>query len=83
MVSTHTDTQIFPVVETLNEFEAAHIGHNLMAGDLRLILNGMLTINDETMLLCDGVRVDIRRTVPYYNQGTITVYKVYVKRAAE
>jgi len=80
---TPTYTQFYPLLSVINEYEAENIGQNVLAGDLRLIADGALTINATTKLYCDGKEVDIIRVVPEYINGVVTQYKLYVRRAPE
>jgi len=81
--ATLVDTVFVPVVEEINEYEAEAIGQNLRKGDLKLAIDGALTITNKTKLVCDGASVDVRQTIPHYQQGVVQHYTVYVTRPPE
>ena len=77
------DIPVEPMVQLVDEREAEYIGHNVMAGDLKLHLPGSLEISLETVLVCDGVEVDIRKVDALYHGGLVELYRVYVHRKQE
>jgi hypothetical protein len=81
--ATETRTNIDPVVQTITEHEAGYIGENIVAGDLRLILNGLTPFTESSVITCDGETVDVLRVVPVYQDGILQEQKIYVRRRPE
>ena len=77
------DTVISPIEEEVGEREALFVGHNIMAGDLKLKLPGTLDINEQTELVCDGQAVDIKKLDRFYQRGVVQEYRLYVTRRRE
>lgn len=82
-IVSYTDETIYPVVSEINEYEAANIGQNVRAGDLRLIIDGFVTLDETTLLICDGQKCDIFRSPPVFNSELVQQRVVYVKRPEE
>lgn len=71
-------TVIHPLEEEVGEREAEYIGHNVLAGDLKLKLPGTLVITEQAELLCDGQAVDIKRLDRFYHNHQVQQYRLYV-----
>lgn len=80
----YADTAFDPIVEVITEEEAPYLGvANIRAGDLRLTIEGQLTITTETKLVCDGQEVDVLKSDPVWHGGLVQQHKVYVHRRPE
>jgi hypothetical protein len=79
-----TLVDIDPVVQLITEREAGFVGQNIVAGDLRLILNGLTPYTEHSNIVCNGETVDVLRVIPVYNEaGVVQQYKIYVRRRPE
>lgn len=71
-------TVIHPMEEEVGEREAEYIGHNVLAGDLKLKLPGTLELSEQSELMCDGQSVDIKRLDRFYHNNQVQQYRLYV-----
>jgi hypothetical protein len=82
-ITQFTDARIYPVISEINEYEAAAIGQNVRAGDLKLIVDGFTIINETTMLVCDGEKCDVYRSPAAFNVAVEELRTIYVRRPKE
>jgi hypothetical protein len=82
-ITRYEDERIYPVISQINEYEAANIGQNVRAGDLKLIVDGYAEIDDTTMLICDGQKVDVYRSPAEFYDSNVIQRTVYVRRPPE
>lgn len=82
-ITEYQDEVIYPIISEINEYEAASIGQNVRAGDLKLIMDGFVWIDDTTMLICDGEKVDVYRSPAEFYDGSVEQRVVYVRRPKE
>jgi hypothetical protein len=80
---TTVDIPIEPMVQLVDEREAEYIGHNVLAGDLKLHLPGTPAITLETVMVCNGIEVDVRKVDCIYHGGLVELHRVYVHRRSE
>jgi hypothetical protein len=82
-IASYTDEPIYPVVSQINEYEAMNIGQNVRAGDLRLIVDGFIQIDETSMLICDGQKCDIYAAPADFYTGNVEMRIIYVRRPKE
>lgn len=82
-ITSYEDERIYPVISEINEYEAAAIGQNVRSGDLKLIIDGYADVDDTSMLICDGQKVDVYRSPADFYAGDAVRRTVYVKRPPE
>jgi hypothetical protein len=82
-ITSYEDERIYPIVSEINEYEAANIGQNVRSGDLKLIIDGFAQMDDTSMLICDGEKVDVYRSPAEFYSGTVEQRTIYVRRPSE
>ena len=82
-IFTFTDERIYPKVSEINEYEAANIGQNVRAGDLKMIVDTFVTITETTLLICDGEKVDVYRSPGNFYDSQAILRTFYVRRPKE
>ena len=73
-------TRIYPVEEEIGEREAQYGPGNLLVGDIKLKIDGSVTINEDTTLLCDSKVANIKHLDRFYNGTIVQEYRIYVDR---
>ncbi|MFA5344437.1 MAG: hypothetical protein WC381_10805 [Kiritimatiellia bacterium] len=76
-----TLTRIYPVEEEVGEREAQYVGGNVLAGDIKLKLDGSITITEQTTLRCDDKVANIKKLDRFFNGGLVQEYRIYVDRS--
>jgi hypothetical protein len=82
-IASYQDEPVYPVIEEINEYEAVNIGQNVRAGDLRLIISGLMDMDETTMLICDGEKCDIFRAPQVFYRGDVLMRVIYLHRPKE